>query len=409
MTNRTGRCFVSYRRSRSDEVRHLVGALHDVGIPTWQDIINLDAEPTAEELRAVLRDPAIASALVWITPGVEGSDIIRKVELPETVTRKRAGDGFFVQPVAAGGLDYAQAGEMASRHLGIEDLSGWNLTRADGDPIDGAEAARIAELVLRRRVKEIVSTLADGSPMQLALHTRERAPLQPGVALTLDWSDRFEGRCATAAAWHDRLLPAVGVVASTVRELAPGRPVEADGRCALPAALALGAAFLAPGGPELRWRQRRLGAADQVWTLAVAREAAEVDIDTRETANASAVDMAIVVSINHDAEEALRESAGEVPAFRGYVRLRGKGGGLTELRTPGEATDAAMSLIDTVKVARTEWRDIRAIHLFIAGPTGFAALLGQLLNGLGPIQTYEHLPEDAIGRYRRAALLHPGA
>ncbi|SRR5581483_7697633 len=119
--------------------------------------------------------------------------------------------------------------------------------------------------------------------------------------------------------------------------------------------------------------------------------------------------MAIVVSINYDAEEALRESAGEVPIFRGYVRLRGKGGGPVEFRSPGEATDAAMSLINAVKAARTEWRDIRAIHLFIAAPAGFAALLGQLVNGLGPIQTYEHLPEDAIGRYCRAALLHPGA
>jgi hypothetical protein len=93
VTDLTGRCFVSYRRSRSEETRHLVLALHDLGLPTWQDITNLDAEPTAEELRAVLRDPTTASALVRITPDVEGSDIIRKAELPEIVGRKRANDG----------------------------------------------------------------------------------------------------------------------------------------------------------------------------------------------------------------------------------------------------------------------------------------------------------------------------
>src|SRR5581483_1412514 len=48
------------------------------------------------------------------------------------------------------------------------------------------------------------------------------------------------------------------------------------------------------------------------------------------------------------------------------------------------------------------WRDIRAIHLFIAAPAGFAALLGQLVNGLGPIQTYEHPP-----RTRSAATAVP--
>jgi SMODS-associated and fused to various effectors sensor domain len=57
---------------------------------------------------------------------------------------------------------------------------------------------------------------------------------------------------------------------------------------------------------------------------------------------------------------------------------------------------------DAIKAARVKWRDIRRIHLFIAGPAGFAVLLGQLLNGLGPIQTYEHLPDDSIGHYRRA-------
>lgn len=135
-----------------------------------------------------------------------------------------------------------------------------------------------------------------------------------------------------------------------------------------------------------------------------------MEIDTREMANASAVDMAIVVPAGHDAEEALRERAGDVPASRRPAGMCGSAGraGLAEFRSQG-GTYAAISLIAAVKAAQTEWRDVRAIHLFIAGPAGFAALLGQLPNGPGPSQTYEHLHEDAIGRYRRAALLHPGA
>lgn len=165
--------------------------------------------------------------------------------------------------------------------------------------------------------------------------------------------------------------------------------------------------------PRPKWHRAALapaadGAPDQLWSLAAERECAEVEIDTPEV-TASSEDMAVLVSINHDAEEALRESAGEVPDFRGYVRLRGRGGGEATLRSPGEATDAAMSLVEAIKAARTRWRGIRRIHLFIAGPAGFAVLVGQLLNGLGPVQTYEHVPDDAIGHYRRAALLHPGA
>ncbi|HTA98154.1 MAG TPA: SAVED domain-containing protein [Solirubrobacteraceae bacterium] len=408
MPDLTGRCFLSYRRTRSEEAKLLILALHDVGVPTWQDISDLGAEPTVEALRRVIGDAATACALTWITPDVEDSDIIRKVEFPAIIERKRADKGFFVQPVAADGLDYAEAGEIASRHLGIENLGAWNIARAASSPIDEAGAAEIAELVLRERVKAIAGALADGDALRLCLHTRERAPRTTGVALAIDWSGRFDGRCASAAAWRDLLLPAVGLVAATVRELAPGAHVEAEGRCALPAALALGGAFLAPSGPELRWRQRRAGVPDEVWSLAAERENAQVEIDTREVI-ASSEDIAVLVSINHDAEEALRESRGEVPEFRGYVWLRGTEGAQVTLRSPGEAVDAAMRLVDAIKAARTRWRDIRRIHLFIAGPVGFAVLVGQLLNGLGPIQTYEHVPNDAIGHYKRAALLHPGA
>src|ERR1700735_5129040 len=76
MTDPAGRCFVSYRRHRAAEARLLVQALHDVGVPTWQDIENLDAEPTEDELGQVLADPSTASALVWITPEVTDSPVI---------------------------------------------------------------------------------------------------------------------------------------------------------------------------------------------------------------------------------------------------------------------------------------------------------------------------------------------
>ena len=109
------------------------------------------------------------------------------------------------------------------------------------------------------------------------------------------------------------------------------------------------------------------------------------------------------------AGEALRRSEPEVPRFRGYVRLRGQDRQPADLETPGQALDAALRLIDAIGQARRRWRDIRRIHLFIAGPAGFAVLIGQLLNGLGPVQTYEHIPSDAVGEYRRAPLLHPGA
>jgi hypothetical protein len=43
----------------------------------------------------------------------------------------------------------------------------------------------------------------------------------------------------------------------------------------------------------------------------------------------------------------------------------------------------------------------------MAVPVGLAMLIGQLLNTFGRVQTYEHIPTDAVGIYRPAALLLP--
>ncbi|MDP9475219.1 MAG: SAVED domain-containing protein [Actinomycetota bacterium] len=408
ITDPTGKTFISYRRRHLTEIERLVLALHDHGVPTWQDVTDLNAEPTPDELRRVLADSGTAGAMLWITPDVEDSPIILKIEVPGMLARKKKGDGFFVQPVAAGGLDYGEAAEKVDRHLGVESLQRWNLEKAEGDPIEAAEAARIADLVLRRRIKEINRALPPGEPLQLRIHTRGKAPFVPGVALNLDWAGRFEGRLAGPEAWDDRLLPAVRTVAATVRELASERPIEAEGLCSLPAAMALGAAFLAPSGPELRWRQRKPGREDQEWSLSVAKQDSGIETDLVEN-DASSEDVAVLISINRDVEEAVKESADQVPNFRGYVLVRGPNGEDVDLETPQQAVDAAYRTVEAIKRANRKWRGIRRLHLFMAAPAGFAVMFGQLVNGLGPVQTYEHLPQDAIGVYRRAALLHPGA
>ena len=122
MTDPTGRCFLSYRRLRSDEAALLLAAQHDHGIPTWQDTQNLGSVPTEDEIRRTLADTSTASALLFITPEVEDSPIIRNVEIPKIIQRSEADDSFFVVPLAAGGLDYAKAADVSSNHLSAQNL-----------------------------------------------------------------------------------------------------------------------------------------------------------------------------------------------------------------------------------------------------------------------------------------------
>lgn len=105
MTDPTGLCFLSYRRTRANEAALLVEALRDHGIPTWQDISDLPNTPAEAELRRVLDDPSVASAILLATPEVEHSPMIREVEAPAILARHLRCDGFFAVPVAAGGLN----------------------------------------------------------------------------------------------------------------------------------------------------------------------------------------------------------------------------------------------------------------------------------------------------------------
>lgn len=408
MTDPTGKAFVSYKRTRLHEIKLLVQALHDHGIPTWQDITDLDAEPTPEELRRVIQDPQTAAALLWLTAEVKDSPAITKIEIPEILNRKRKGGSFFVQPIAAGALNYDEAAAAVGEHAGIDDLQRWNITRVQSDPIDEGEAARIAERVLHRRLREVHRSLSPDAPIRLNLQTREKAPFVPGTALSLDWAGRFDGRIAEAGTWSNRLLPALRTVSTVMREVAHGRRVEAGGLCTLSAATALGAAFLAPTGTEIGWRQRNPLRDDQIWSLKADRETAEISIRCSES-DISSEDLAVIVTIGHDVETPIGKTQDTLPKFRGYVHVTGPGEEPMDLRTPGQAVDAVRRTIDAVNTARKQWRGIRQVHFFLATPTGFAVMLGQLINGMGPVSTYEHDPIDAIGIYRRAAILHPGA
>src|SRR5438105_1060642 len=87
MTDATGRSFLSYRRSRIAEAALLVQAQHDVGIPTWQDLTDLEEAHTDDKLREALADPSTANAVAWLTPDVVDSTTITKTELPGIARR----------------------------------------------------------------------------------------------------------------------------------------------------------------------------------------------------------------------------------------------------------------------------------------------------------------------------------
>lgn len=361
-----------------------------------------------EKTQRALKYPTTASAVLWITPEVADSAVIRKVEVPGIIARIQNDDAFFVVPVAAGGLDYKGAAQAVDGQLRVENLEQWNIRRVTGDPIAETEACTIANRVLRRRMAAVDRVTPKGDSLRLGIYTRTPPPFQVGASLTLDWTHRFADREATPADWKGHLLPALKAVTDALRTQAPGRVIEATGLPAIPAAVALGCAFLAPGGLRILWRQQKVARADQLWSLNAPREAAGFQART-VGGHVAAHDLAVLVSVAANAEPAFGASKSKLPEFRAVTCISPTGRCPHDLATPGQAVDVAFRVVEEIRHARDAYSITGVIHLFMAVPVGLAMLIGQLLNTFGEIQTYEHLPINGVGRYREAVLITPSA
>ena len=409
MTDPTGRSFLSYRRSRSEECARLIASQHERGIPTWRDVDDLNTEPTETELRKVLRDDGIANVVLWISPETAGSLMIRNVEAPIAFERHGRDDGFFVVPVAAGGLGYQEAAVAIRNSVSLSNVANWNTIKLEVDPATDADIARVANQILKQRLRAIDARLPEGAPLRISFNTRRAVGSQPGSALVIDWSHRFGGdynREASAADWQRKLLSALTDVKKAIEQIVPHRQLLVSGFASLPAATALGCELMATSGIDTAWEQRMPDGNVQTWSLKCGREDAGFLANTRD-GELGSDDLAVLVSVNNDVTQAVASSEGEIGPFRAYVHLnRDDSRQGAVLETPGQAVDLARKTIEAARRARGEYAIGGRVHVFMAVPAGLAMLVGQLLNTLGPVQTYEHIQSNPIGIYRPAALLN---
>jgi hypothetical protein len=407
MTDPTGLCFICYRRARAAEAALLVAALRDRGVPTWQDVADLPTVPAEASIRRSLADPATACAVIFATPEVEGSDFIRNVEAPLIIDRCQRDDGFFAVPVAAGGLDHRDLLRVLGPNTVLAHLPGWNSYHLAGDPADPPGIAALADLVLKQRLVAIHGRFPAGEALRVVIATRAPLPKTPGPTLALDLTHRFTGRVATSEAWTGAILPALKSVARAIAAYAPGREVELSGFLAIPAAVAIGAAFLAPADRRVVWRQVQQGLSQppDIWGLQRDREPSGFEVRTDLHA-VSAADLALLVSVadNVTPDFITTQQALPVPPLRAAISISHPGG--RRQLTAGQALDVANLAIDALRAARTLYNGKGTIHLFMAAPVGLAMMIGQLLNTFGRVQTYEHIP-GTPNVYTPAALLTP--
>ena len=406
MTDATGRSFLSYRRARKEDAALLIAAQHERGIPTWQDVSDLAVAPTEDEIRRVLQDSHIANGLLLLTPDVQDSPIIRNVEVPLILERAAVGNGFFVVPLAAGGLSYADAAVAASSGLSAQNLADWNMEKISTDVLTPEDAARVARRVLAHRVAAIHRQLPSESALRLGLFVRKAPPHESGLAIALNWTHRFDGKVASPDSWRDHLLPALSDVADAIRKHAPGRHVDAFGLPTLPAATALGWAFMSTMGQSISWRQQTPGRPDQYWSLAQQREPFGFTPQFMSK-NANARDLAVLVSVADNTEPLFASFQRQLPPLRALVHVMKSAAYPHRIESAGQASDIAFTVQEGLREARRKYGNVGTVHLFVAAPAGLVMLIGQLLNTFGAVQTYEHVTNDGSGYYAPAAMLNP--
>jgi hypothetical protein len=122
-----------------------------------------------------------------------------------------------------------------------------------------------------------------------------------------------------------------------------------------------------------------------------------------------AADLAVLVSVSDNVEKAVALQMSTLPSFRVTCHIHHESGPTRhDLTTAGQARHVAGLVQQAIRKARSEYPITGAVHLFMAVPAGLAMMIGQRLNTLDAVQTYEYIGEDSLtGTYRPAVLLHP--
>lgn len=404
MADPRGPVFVSYRRKRLRETTALVQALHDRGVPTWRDVDNLLNEPTEATIRAVLNDKNTSGAILWLTPDVKESPIIRDVEVPEAVRRYRRDSNFWIIIVLANRLKYADVSELFTDALGAEDLSTWNLTKVTAPWASTSDTSQIASTALRQRVNKIAEAAPSPQVSQVVVHAKGTMTAPSGEDLAVDWTRHFKDASPRFEDWATMSESAHDISAALKQLTRPATELHLSGTPSVPTAMLLGSTYSARDGRSPVWLQRQPdGHTMTPWRMSEAADASTAEKRGWEASapvyrETSAHALAVCVNISDDVSEAFARSRSASPEWRMVLTIGAPAGRNT--RAVPLAADEVASLVhltvDAIRNVRSRVVGIDSIHFFIAGPAGFAFLLGTAIATLPPITTYEYDTSTAL-------------
>jgi hypothetical protein len=247
----------------------------------------------------------------------------------------------------------------------------------------------------------------DNPKVSLTIHgwTKEKFDTDPTVEL--DWTkyiDRDARRIPSQDEWANTLLPGLKTAKTKFLGMSEGRYIDFRGKLPLTTVLAIGAVFPDVGGFSFRTLQPT-GTENNLWRSDTAPTKARFINNVLDGSNRGD-DVMLFLAVSGDgradAERFFDENRGKFSALF-YAEPNG-GSGQAALTGSGDAVGLANHAKELIREARTKYAANR-IHLVLYAPASFSLFLGQKLNAVGSIVTYERTRD---GGYQESLTIATG-
>jgi len=273
----------------------------------------------------------------------------------------------------------------------------------------GAERKRITRDVLLDVInrRDLIAARIDDPAVSLWIHGWGKRAFDRRPTVELDWTqyfDRATRRIPDQTVWDQTLFGEIEQARAELLRQSNGSYIDFRGKLPLTAILAVGAKFSEVAGFKFRAEQPTRGE-NYLWRSDVQLSNRTFQVK-EESYESGGRDILLALSITGDSTEDVRALAaqlsGKLKALVYAEPDNGPGDGA--ITSNEDAVALAVRAKELIRASRNSYR-ANQTHLVLYAPATFCLFLGQRLNALGRIVTYERAVE---GGYQLSLTLATG-
>lgn len=289
--------------------------------------------------------------------------------------------------------------DAAALASGVAIVRGWIAERGKSGAVT---KQRLLSAVSEYNLKADVE---DAPTVALGVHAWDKQDFDRALTVEIDWTAKFdrETRTIPHPDYWNSMRDEVKSIRTTLSQDAGAKYIDFRGKTPLSCGLLIGAAFPSVAGFSFRTEQAT-GGTVALW--ASKAEPSEASFEVRYEEGGEGDDALVFLSITGNGlADAKRFFKGGSVAFSKLVYAEPSiGTGQAALKSAADAVALARrgkELLQSIKQETGAYR----LHLIVFCPLSYALFLGQQLNALGTIITYERTQG---GGYQAAATLMTG-